>query len=82
MINSPRGFLSQLRPGPAHDLGGIDHECEFCQALHFVHEQTAADKLFESCCKRGDAVLDRLREPPAYLRTLYEAQTTVACNFR
>ena len=82
MINSPRGFLSQLRPGPAHDLGGIDHECEFCQALHFVHEQTAADKLFESCCKRGDAVLDRLREPPAYLRTLYEAQTTVARNFR
>jgi hypothetical protein len=61
----------------------MSHECQCCCALHFIFlDQTASDKLFEICCKRGDAVLDPLRTPPAKLRALLEAQDPRGRAFR
>jgi hypothetical protein len=60
----------------------MSHECEYCCALHFIQEQTASDKLFEMCCKRGDAVLDLIRAPPAELRALLEGQDPRGRAFR
>jgi hypothetical protein len=60
----------------------MSHECQYCTALHFIQEQTASDKLFELCCKRGDAVLDPVRTPPAELRALLEAQDLRGRAFR
>ena len=66
LINSPHRFISQLFNGPTtHDLGPMNHVYEFYGALHFIEEQTKADKLFEKCCKRGDAVLENIQTPPA-----------------
>ena len=83
-IEAPDAFISQLlsvADMQAHDLRAMDHECEYCQALYFVDERTSA-QLFEQCCKRGDAMLNLLRTPPDYLRSLYEAQTPEARDFR
>jgi hypothetical protein len=37
---------------------------------------------FELCCKRGDAILDRLRAPPPFLRALLEGDDPRARSFR
>ena len=77
------GFLSQFRPGePAHDLGPMNHECQFCEAYHWIDEQDMASKQFEGCCKKGDVVLDRLRPPPDYLRSLYTEGDPLSQAFR
>ena len=60
----------------------MNHACEFCGALHFIEEQTKADKLFEKCCKRGDAVLENIRTPPAEIQALLEGDDPRARSFR
>lgn len=60
----------------------MNYTCDSCGALHFIGEQTKADKLFEKCCKRGDAVLDKLQAPPAEIRALLEGDDPRARSFR
>ncbi len=47
-----------------------------------MDEQRPADKLFEGCCKRGDAVLDRLRTPQIDLWMLLENHDPLSRDFR
>ncbi len=77
----PFGFRSVFILRPPHDLGPMDVECEFCEAKHWAAE-AAVNKEFELCCKKGDAILEYLRPPPAVLRALLEGDNPRARSFR
>ena len=80
---APVGFRSRFQCRPAHDLGPMNIECEFCEAKHWVSEAVmGTNQHFELCCKRGDVVLDKLRAPPPFLRALFEGDDPRARNFR
>jgi hypothetical protein len=58
-------------------------ECEFCEAMHWASEAiSGANQQFELCCKRGDAMLEYLRPPPAFLRALLKEDDPRARSFR
>lgn len=61
----------------------MDIACEFCSARHWIGEVVSgANQVFESCCKRGDVDLERLRPPLPFLRMLLEEATPRARSFR
>ena len=43
---------------------------------------TGTNQLFELCCKKGDAILDQLRTPPAFLQALFKGVDPRARSFR
>ncbi len=68
---------------PAHDLGPLTIECEFCEARHWISEMAiGTNQQFELCCKKGDVALDKLRVPPPFLRALLEGDDPRARSFR
>ncbi|PMD18327.1 hypothetical protein NA56DRAFT_251299 [Hyaloscypha hepaticicola] len=60
----------------------MDKECEFCHALHFIHESVGSGQLFELYYKKGDTVLENLQPPPPFLRELLTADNPRARDFR
>lgn len=82
-IERPDGFISKFNPQlEPHDLGELYHECEFCQALHFIEEQVLPHKQFPACCVRGDGQLEPLTDAPTVLRTLLQDDSPRARAFR
>jgi hypothetical protein len=79
--SKPPGFLSSFIQAAPHNLGRLDHECEYCAALHWIEEATQ-DKQYEICCKKGDVDLPTLRMPPLYLRKLFTDQDPRGRAFR
>ena len=50
----PAGFRSRFQYLPAHDLGPLTIECEFCEARHWISETVVGtNQQFELCCKKG-----------------------------
>lgn len=83
LIDSPHGFISNFDPSlEEHSLGRLSHECEFCEALHFLDEQVLPHKQFTSCCVRGDAYLEPLRPTPPELRRLLTEDCPEGREFR
>ncbi|KAE9367802.1 hypothetical protein N431DRAFT_72675 [Stipitochalara longipes BDJ] len=79
----PPGFRSRFQLQPEYDIGAMDTECEACRVRHWISEQVAGtNQQFELCCKRGDAILELLRPPPAFLRALFEGCDPQARSFR
>jgi hypothetical protein len=82
-IDRPLGFISRFDPlQESHSLGELRHECEFCQAVHFIDEQVLPHKQFPACCVRGDGQLDALLPVPIELRTLLTEDSPRARAFR
>src|SRR5205807_8500544 len=60
-----RAFTEQREHWSQNDLGRMNVVCGGCNALHWAAEKpkwsaTRAAGSFESCCKRGDAMVEKL----------------------
>jgi hypothetical protein len=77
-IIRPPGFLSCFRPAPSHTLGPLTGYCTACGALHFC----PTDNVFVACCKKGDVILPRIREPPPYLSYIFTGDDPLCRAFR
>ncbi|KAF9745488.1 hypothetical protein NGRA_3552, partial [Nosema granulosis] len=65
-----------------HYCGTMEHECEYCGALHFEGESNVHG-LFKSCCHFGKVKLQRSRRYPEHLQNLLTNKTNPnAKNFR
>jgi hypothetical protein len=70
------------------DLGRINISCPSCHANHWIDERstlspsTTAAPRFESCCKKGEVVLNNLQPPPEALERLVSEETVEAKDFR
>jgi hypothetical protein len=73
-------------PQSRHDLGSMNIVCRHCEALHWMNERlTSSSKSnpqFGTCCDKGLVRLPMLRDPPQYLRHLFETVTPEALDFR
>ena len=93
----PRNVIAppQLPPGrcPVNetqiqykDMGHMDKECPGCKALHWVDERLSKSSernpKFGMCCKQGAVTLPTLQAVPQPLKSLLEAQTADAKDFR
>ena len=59
----------------------MNHVYKFYGVLHFIEEQTKADKLFKKCYKRRDVVLKNIRTLLAEIQVLLEGDDLRACSF-
>jgi hypothetical protein len=75
--------LGHLQP---FDLGPIDQVCKDCGAKHWKAELpancTINNQFWMSCCKAGAVKIDLLKEPPPYLKDLYDDITVRGRNFK
>jgi hypothetical protein len=61
----------------------MDIKCGNCEARHWITEAViGSNQCFESCYKRGDAMLEYLQMPPPFLRALFEGDNPQAYSFR
>ena len=64
----------------------MDHICSQCEAKHWIGERpatyTANDQHWTTCCNKGNVAVDLLREPPAYLKDLYDNLETSGRHFK
>ena len=71
---------------PVHDLGHMDVQCPFCQALHWLEEHVSSSRIhhpeFEACFQHGKVKLDALRLPPVALYNLFVNDTQQGREFR
>ncbi|CAG8740147.1 18684_t:CDS:1, partial [Acaulospora morrowiae] len=69
-----------------HDLGRMDIECSYCGALHWLDERltnsSRKNPKFGSCCLNGKVVLPLLRDPPPFLRMLFDGEADLCTEFR
>ena len=80
-IQLPLGFIDQRAKWITHDLERMDIRCTGCQALHWVSEPSGkrphgGEASYHSCCKHGDAKLERMRQLPEPLHSLMTATDT------
>ena len=64
----------------------MDQTCSMCNAKHWIAELPQQSHTntprWMSCCKGGNVNIDFLREPPAFLKDLYDDMGVRAKNFR
>jgi len=64
----------------------MDIPCPSCKALHWIDERSysssKANTKFESCCKKGDVVLETLPDPPDTLKRLLSMEEVTSKDFR
>ncbi|RPB05538.1 hypothetical protein L873DRAFT_803413 [Choiromyces venosus 120613-1] len=69
----------------AHNLGTMNIICVHCHAKHWKAEPSrrrqAHGYRFESCCKYGDVVLEKLKQLPEPLNSLMGGTTLQSKNF-
>ena len=69
-----------------HFLGGMDVECPYCTALHWMDEKlvrsSISNPLFGTCCLQGKINLPLLRTPPTQLQQLYDRVSPQSTSFR
>ena len=68
------------------NLGEMDQICYDCNAKHWNGEKpatsTSTNTFYISCCKKGEVDIELLREPPAFLKDLYDNQQASGKEFR
>ncbi|RPA99986.1 hypothetical protein L873DRAFT_1789214 [Choiromyces venosus 120613-1] len=68
-----------------HNLGTMNIVCVHCHAKHWKAEPSrrrqAHGYSFESCCKHGDVVLEKLKQLPEPLNSLMDGTTLQSKNF-
>ena len=82
-----KAFIEQRAHWTQHDLGRMNVVCSGCNALHWAAEKpkwsaTRAAGSFESCCKRGDAIVEKLQPLPEPLNTLMTGGDAQSKRFR
>ena len=64
----------------------MDQICYDCNAKHWNGEKpatsTSTNTFYISCCKKGEVDIELLREPPAFLKDLYDNQQASGKEFR
>ena len=64
----------------------MDQICSECNAKHWIGEMTnqtsSTRATWMSCCKSGEVRVDFLREPPSYLKDLYDDLGNRGMRFR
>ena len=64
----------------------MDIQCPKCGALHWIdersHPSSKSAPKFESCCKKGAVVLDRLQDTPDILMRLLSTEDADSKHFR
>jgi len=82
----PLAFIDNARLWRGLDFGRMNIICSSCKARHWISERVVHGGLhhpvFEGCCKKGDVVLNRLKEPPEPLHTLFTSMERQARDFR
>ena len=86
-IRLPLAFIERRATWKSHDLGRMNITCTGCQALHWASEPSAkkpqgGHASYQSCCKRGDAQLERMSQLPEPLHSLMNASNTQSKGFR
>ena len=86
-IRLPLAFIERRACWKSHDLGRMNVSCTGCQALHWASEPSAkkpqgGEASYQSCCKRGDARLERMRQLPEPLHSLMNGTNTQSKAFR
>ena len=74
-IQLPLAFLDQRARWKEHDLGRMEVRCTGCQALHWASEPSTrrprgGEASCYSCCKHGDAQMERMLQLPEPLHSL------------
>ena len=79
-------FISQLYRLRPSDLGSMDQICAECNAKHWIGELpgecTANNRYWMKCCLAGRVKVDLLREPPAFLKDLFDDLSSRGRHFR
>ncbi|RPA95627.1 hypothetical protein L873DRAFT_1562305, partial [Choiromyces venosus 120613-1] len=82
----PLAFTTQINLWKALELGEMNVICSSCNALHWIDERsqpsTKSLPRFESCCKKGDVILDSLPDPPDILKRLLSTEDADSKRFR
>ena len=82
----PAAFISQLANVQPSYLGRMDDICCKCDAKHWIGERpatyTANNRHWTTCCNKGNVAVDLLREPPPYLKDLYDNAERSGRHFR
>jgi len=82
----PLAFITCINSWKSLDLGRMDISCSKCKALHWIdersHPSTRTTPKFESCCKKGDAILENLPDTPEVLIRLLSTDEPDSKHFR
>ena len=69
-----------------HYLGPFTHRCPSCHALHWFAEKRSLslsqNPQYSDCCRAGEVNIPYLHALPAQLQSLYEDNSSCACEFR
>jgi len=64
----------------------MDVQCPKCKSFHWIDERSHPSSKrahkFESCCKKGDVVLQSLPDPPDILKELLSGENAESRHFR
>ena len=80
-------FIEQRAHWTQHELGSMNVVCIGCHALHWSAEKPPASAryragTFEACCKRGDALIEKMLPLPEPLNTLMTGINSQSRMFR
>ena len=80
-------FIEQREHWTQHQLGSMNLVCSRCNALHWSAERPRASAhhaagSFESCCKYGDAMVEKIRHLPEPLNSLMTGINSQSRQFR
>ncbi|RPA88705.1 hypothetical protein L873DRAFT_1725030, partial [Choiromyces venosus 120613-1] len=82
----PLAFTTQIHCWKTLELGRMNVQCPGCKAFHWIdersHPSTTAIPKFESCCKKGDVILESLPDPPDILKRLLSTEDADSKHFR
>jgi len=87
-LRVPLSFLDQRGRWRGHDLGRMDIRCTDCNAMHWTAESSPSrrprggEASFESCCKQGKVLIERMRPLPEPLNVLMSGGDTQAQALR
>ena len=84
------GFLASLEQDglrvKKHDLGRMEHKCQYCGAFHWLNERLLNSRVtepkFSLCCYLGKVQLPPPSDPPPELLRLFREQSSDAVEFR
>lgn len=82
-LKDPEGYICRYRSTiTADDLGNLESICHYCKALRFSAEKVKGSSVaqirFQTCCKKGQVVIDTITDPPAILRELWTSELDYA----
>src|SRR5436305_5183096 len=82
----PKAFASEYHQVKAHDLGLMEHICQYCGAIHWLAERSKKSSntnlCWQRCCQNGEVNLPLMPDPPPFLRHLFEDNDPTSKHFR